>query len=404
MDNKTKHYSKLIKQYILNNYQKHFQKPVEGIINYPYFTSGIDYTSQVWDWGSWLNSLSLRSINSKELEECQKGVILNFLERMDSNGKMPILFSSKEVPWLKENSNAFKPCLSIHVLEISNKYNDFSWIKPHYEKLKRFIDYYDKYQKDIESGLYFWIDDFAIGFDNDPTVFYHPNNSVAAIYLNSLMYVELVSLSEIAKSLGYNDDYKKYLKKADELKNAINNECFDEIDGFYYSADISLRKIDPNEWLHSGHPRIYKTLPIKITTWAGMLPLWAKIASQEQADRCIKRYLNPEGLYSKYGIRSTAKNEKMYSEIASSNPSCWLGPIWINANYFTYIGLKRYGYKDLANEIAEKTINMLGKDLETNGGFHEYYNSNTGEGIRGLGMHGWNFLVLELINDLENNE
>ena len=109
MDNKTKHYSKLIKEYILNNYQKHFQKPVEGIINYPYFTSGIDYTSQVWDWGSWLNSLSLRSINSKELEECQKGVILNFLERMDSNGKMPILFSSKEVPWLKENSNAFKP-------------------------------------------------------------------------------------------------------------------------------------------------------------------------------------------------------------------------------------------------------------------------------------------------------
>lgn len=133
--------------------------------------------------------------------------------------------------------------------------------------------------------------------------------------------------------------------------------------------------------------------------WNDAFILW--VATQEQANECVKRYMNPEGLYSDFGIRSLAKNEKMYSEIASCNPSCWLGPIWVNANYFTYVGLLKYGFKDLAKELAIKTINLLGKSLKEHGGFYEYYNSITGEGIRGLGMHGWNLLVLLMIDDIE---
>ena len=190
---------------------------------------------------------------------------------------------------------------------------------------------------------------------------------------------------------------------SNELKQAIQNECYDPVDGFYYSVDLSLRKVDSSEWLHSGSPRHWHSLPIKIKTWASMLPLWCGIANKEQAANCVKNYTNPKGLYSDFGIRSLAKNEKMYLEISSGNPSCWLGPIWINANYFTFIGLKNYGYDNLAKEIAIKTIKLLGKDLIKNGGFHEYYNSNTGEGIRGLGMQGWNFLVLELIKEIEKN-
>ena len=217
------------------------------------------------------------------------------------------------------------------------------------------------------------------------------------------MYKELLSISKLAKLLGRKEE-KEFLEKANSLKNAIRNECFDKIDGMFYSVDLSLRKVDPNEWLHQNHPRFWHSLPIKIKTWACLLPLWAEIATKEEADRVIKNYLNSEGLCSKYGIRSVAKNEKMFGNFDTGNPSCWLGPIWINANYFTYVGLRNYGYDDLANDLAIKTINLLGKDIKENGEFHEYYHSETGEGIRGLGFQSWNFLVIRMINDLTKNE
>ena len=35
--------------------------------------------------------------------------------------------------------------------------------------------------------------------------------------------------------------------------------------------------------------------------------------------------------------------------------------------------------------------------------FHEYYDGETGLGVRGLGFQSWNFLVLRMINDLEKD-
>lgn len=400
MDNQLLKYCESLKKYIFDNYKLHFRKAIPGKLEYPFFSSGIDYSTQVWDWGSWLATISFKSIFDKDLELCQKGIILNFLNSMDVEGKMPIVISSESNDWLSEYHNIFKPCLAMHTLEICKKYNDFAWIKDKYEQFERFISYYDKYQKHEETGLYFWLDDFAIGTDNDPTVFYHQDKTVAHLLLNCLMYKELESLSELSGLLNKNEEALKYKEKALKLKDAILEECFDPIDGYFYSADVSLKPLDKDKWLHSGFPRFWKSLPIKVKTWTGILPLWANIATKEQAEKVIQRYLNKEELYSEFGIRSLAKNERMFYQHNSCNPSCWLGPVWVNANYFTYIAFKNYGYNDLAKDIAIKTIKLLGKDLEENGGFHEYYDSNTGKGIRGLGMHGWNFLVLNLINDI----
>ena len=406
MDQKLDYYINLINNYLENNYKNNFREPLLGVFNHPFLVPGADYTHQLWDWDSWLTGYALMGLKDEQSEEYQKGCVLNFLEHMDEEGRIPILIQKD--PWIftidkNYKSNIHKPCLAIHALEISIHYKDVEWIRDYFDKIIKFYSYYENNQKDIESGLFYWIDDFAIGFDNDPSVFYRPNKSSGAIYLNSLMYKELLSISSLAALLGRKEEEKDFLDKANKLKEAIRNECFDKVDGMFYSVDLSLRKVDSNEWLHSGHPRFWHSLPIKITTWASILPLWAGIASQEEADLVVKRYLNPEGLYSKYGIRSVAKNEKMFGIFDTGNPSCWLGPIWINANYFTYVGLKNYGYFDLAKEIAIKTIELLGKDLEQNGDFHEYYDSETGIGVRGLGFQSWNFLVIRLINDIKNN-
>ena len=57
----------------------------------------------------------------------------------------------------------------------------------------------------------------------------------------------------------------------------------------------------------------------------------------------------------------------------TNNPSNWLGPIWLVANY----GIPRtlnYGYRMEAEIMYKRTMRLLGEDLEKTGCLHEYYN------------------------------
>ncbi len=405
MDKETARYAKKIKEYIFANYKNNFRESVNNL-KHPFLVPGASYKHQLWDWDSWLTGLALLSIDDPSIEEYEKGCVLNFLDAQDKEGRIPILVQDSP-SWLfdlKEgtSTNIHKPCLSLHALAISAHYKDVSWIKDDFHKIEKYLSYYETHQRHTETGLYFPLDDLGLGFDNDPTVFYRPLCSTATIYLNSLMQAELKATSDLAALLGLKEKAIIYKEKADALATAIHEELFDHRDGFFYSADISLRPVDKNEWLHSGAPRNYHSLPIRIETWAGILPLYSGFATKEEAKRVIEEhYLNPKTLYSEFGIRSLSSSEKMYRNISSGNPSCWVGPIWINANYFTYIALKNYGYDTLAEEIAAKTIRILGKDLEKQGQFSEYYDAETGVGLRNPGFQSWNFLVLPMILDLE---
>ena len=202
----------------------------------------------------------------------------------------------------------------------------------------------------------------------------------------------------ISKKLGSDADVKHYESAAEALKDAVRAHCYDERNGFYYSVDLNLRKIDPDEVLHSGCPRHWSTLIQRIDVWSGFLAMWSGIATAEQAERMVKEnYLNEKTFNARYGIRTLSKSEKMYRIVKSGNPSCWLGPIWGISNYFTAVALEKYGYKELANELTEKTIELYGKDIEQCGEMHEYYDPDTGEGVNNQGFQSWNLLVGNLI-------
>lgn len=403
MNNIIQRYCSLITAYITNNYKQNFREP-ESWIKYPFLVPGANYSKSLWDWDSWLTGEALLELDDETIIKYQKGCILNFLDHTKENGMMPILIQTdnKVKKDFSDNyvGNIHKPCIAQHALSISKKINDVEWLRPHFNKIEKFIEFYEINQFDKESGLYFWIDDTAIGFDNDPTVFYRPNNSTGAIYLNSMMYKELLAISELAEMFGNKTKAEEFKNKAETLKLSIQKECFDNVDCFFYSVDLSLRKVDPTVHLHSGQPRFWHSLPIKITTWAGLMPLWAEIATKEQAELVLKHYLDKDGLNSKFGVRSVSKKEKMYGIFNTGNPSCWLGPVWIVANYMAYEGFKNYGFVKEAKELAIKTITLLGEDLEKNGEFHEYYDGDTGLGVRGKGFQSWNFLVIKMIKDL----
>ena len=89
MDRKNE-YITAIKEYAAGNYRKMFRE-LEGNLRYKFIVPGSCYHNELWDWDSWLTNLALDQFaDGTEMEEYEKGCILNFLECTDEEGKMPI--------------------------------------------------------------------------------------------------------------------------------------------------------------------------------------------------------------------------------------------------------------------------------------------------------------------------
>lgn len=400
-------YIKLIKEYSQNTYEKMLRNPC-GSIKHPFIVPGSQsYNNCLWDWDSWLTDIAVsqimldNQIDNDFFIEYEKGSILNFLEHEFSNGAIPIVITSDFArDKFNTEGNIHKPCLAQHIAFIIKKTGESEWIRPYICGLEKFISYYREHCMHKETGLYYWITDEMIGVDNDPCTFYRPDKSSASIYLNCLMYKELMAMSYIFQKLKLDDE--KYIKSANNIKNAINEHLWDERNGFYYSADINLRPIDIKENLHSGAPRHWHCLIQRIDVWSGIMAMWAGIATKEQAERMVyENVMNQNTFWARYGICTLSKLEKMYCIKKTGNPSCWLGPIWGISNWMCFKGLMDYGFGKPARELAKKTIILFGRDIQKCGEMHEYYHPDTGEGVNNQGFQNWNLLVNNMIAYIE---
>ena len=407
-------YINLIKDYSKDAYKWITREP-KGSLRHPFIVPGKPYPYQLWDWDSWLTDVAARQIildnggeGLSDFLEFEKGCVLNFLEHTDENGYMPILIDGEgEVIFLKDCKNMHKPCLVQHLaflLQVTG--DDMSWLEPsHLDAIVRFLARYKSEYRHSESGLYRFLDDTAIGVDNDPSIFYRPFGSTASVYLNCLMYKELLAAEYVFRAYGDGEKADYYKAEADELKAIVREHLWDEKCGMYYSADISLYPVDPDQWLHSGKPRHWSSLIMRIDEWSGFLAMWAGIATPEEAERMVREnMLNEKTFWSNYGVRSLSRLEKMYKVWQSGNPSCWIGPIWGNANYMCFRALLDYGYVEEARELAKRTVELFGKGIEKHGDMHEYYDPDTGEGVHNLSFQSWNLLVNNMIAWLEGRD
>ncbi len=405
-------YIELIKNYSRDAYKK-LTREAMGRLKYPFLVPGAVYAYDLWDWDSWLTDIAIRQILadgdgvSEEYLACERGCILNFLDYTDSEGNMPIVVDAHgKITFLDGKKNIHKPCIAQHLAFILGQTGgDCSWFRDSFYKLEAFIDNYRKNSKHAPTGLYFFRDDTAIGVDNDPSVFYRPECSTASIYLNVLMYKELCAMAYILRAMKESERADAYEREAEELSAAINEHLYDEKCGMYYSADLNLLPVDEGEWLHSGAPRHWHSLIMRLDSWSGFMALWAGIATPEQAKRVVEENLvNTSTFMGAFGVRSLSKLEKMYRVEKTGNPSCWLGPVWGICAYMCFRGLLNYGYEREARELAEKTVTLFGGDIAECGEMHEYYDADTGVGVNNQGFQSWNLLVNNMIAYLEGRE
>jgi hypothetical protein len=392
-----------------------------GAFAHPFITPGSQqYADILWDWDSWLSDVALRQIllevgtdeDRQKALPYERGSVLNYLNYGGMDGWVPIILK-RDSPSRKElkaraqiyDTNMHKPCLAQHAAFLTQiGGGDAEWLRERFHNLQAFVNRYKNHQRHKATGLYYWNDDAAIGVDNDPATFMRPPRSSGSIYLNCMMYKELLALAYLCERLNMGEIGVLYRRDADELKASIQKHCWDERDGFFYSVDLNLLPFeakpfsgDPKLILHSGYPRDYDCLIQRLGVWSGFLALWAGVATPEQAQRIVREhYKNEKTFNAPYGVRTLSKLEKMYNVRASGNPSLWSGPIWGVSNYMVFRGLVDYGFEAEARELAEKTIRLFGRDFERFGALHEYYLPESGEPVLNKGFQNWNYLVLNM--------
>lgn len=410
--------------------RKHIYKDMKGMYReagqslvYPFLAPGSSqYLDMLWDWDSWLSNVALRQIllengNDKDREEALKyeqGCVLNALHYGGMDGWIPIWIErdapSREEMLKKRNpwkSNMHKPTIAQHAAFIvRNMDGDAEWLREEFYKLQAFVCKYLNHHRHHTTGLMYWQTDEAIGVDNDPSTFYRPHGSSGSIFLNALMYRELLAMEYLADCLNMGEIADSFRKEADGLKIQVQEHCWDPRDGFYYSVDLNLLPVEkpdveglmPSDlFLHVGQPRNYDCLIQRFSVWSGFMAMWSGIATQEQAKEMVEKHFHDKRSFnSPSGIRTLSPLEKMYNVRASGNPSSWQGPIWINVNYLVFRGLVKYGFVEEAKELAEKTVLLLGKDYERFGALHEYYLPDNGEPVLNKGFQNWNLLVLNM--------
>lgn len=115
--------------------------------------------------------------------------------------------------------------------------------------------------------------------------------------------------------------------------------------------------------------------PIRVNANATFAPLFAGLASPEQATRLVAEHFDNPREYapngdSKFRLPSVAKNERGFSP-----RRYWCGPVWIQMNWIIAHGLRRYGYHTQADALVRDSLALVAQS-----GFREYYDPCDGSG------------------------
>lgn len=205
--------------------------------------------------------------------------------------------------------------------------------------------------------------------------------------LNCMLVMEARSLEKMANVLGLKTAAAKWQKDFRKRAALINKYCWDDKNGFYYNVDKKTHGFSYSE-----------TNDLKRDEIIGFLPLWAGVASKDQAARLVKKLTDTSEFWRPYGIPSLSAKDPYY------NPKgYWNGPVWVEWNYLIERGLLNYGYKKEAKELVKRVAKGMIAVLRQNHELWEFYSPDEAWG----GYHRtyiWAGLINRMMMDLQSGQ
>jgi hypothetical protein len=129
-----------------------------------------------------------------------------------------------------------------------------------------------------------------------------------------------------------------------------------------------------------------------VETWAALAPLALPDLPEAIGRRLVEEHLlDPERFWLPVPPASVSAAEPSFTPGRGSRVRrYWRGPTWVNAAWLLWLGLRRLGYRERADEMASAIARAVLRE-----GAREYYNPLTGEGL-GTADFAWTTLALEM--------
>jgi glycogen debranching enzyme len=191
------------------------------------------------------------------------------------------------------------------------------------------------------------------------------------VLVNSVFLDGLASLERLAARAGDGRLEQWAHGQAEKTLAAVLERCWDERRGLFFTlAGPEERRAE-------------------VKTIISLMPLAAEQLPAEIAARLVEHLADPREFWTAYPVPSVAIDEPRFvREAEIGGERCiWRGPCSPPTNWLLCRGLRRHGYREQADAIAERM-----REAAARGGFNEFYDPLTGRPV-GAADFGWGTLA-----------
>jgi len=425
-----KDYVKVARKILDGNWTGSYTKPAPAL--YPH----------QWNWDSGFIAMGYAHYNQKRAQQ----EILSLFKHQWPNGMVPqIVFNPEalgnyfpepdfwQAPEGRPTSGITMPplhaiaCLHIHEAA-KNGEEARAFLKVMFPKLLHAHRYFYQYRDPRRSGLVYIRHPWESGLDNSPA-WDKPLQSIE-VHKGKLPPYERKDLKHgvPAEQRPSHEDYDRYVLLVDIFRRLhyVEEDLFKEcpflvLDVLFNSilcrANRDLIEIgrileedvsEIEEWAGLTSRAISEVLwcpdcnnfesfdlvgggHLHTATASSFMPLFAGAASKKQVEILYDTINSIAFCALHQGNCFTIPNYDMTREDFDSK-NYWRGPVWININWMVSQGLKGYGYKEKADAMKRDMI-----QLPVRFDFHEYFDSQTGQGYGSSGFSWTAALFLDLV-------
>ena len=201
----------------------------------------------------------------------------------------------------------------------------------------------------------YWTSGYGSGMDNQPRLDPYWNDALSHGHLSWIdatahQYISATVLVKMADLLGRSNETKLLEKEAENLYAIVNDTMWDEEDGFYYDTR------------RDGKTTKNKTIGAYWALLAGLVP-------ENRRSRFISHLENEAEFNRPTRIPTWAASNEYYCPTGGY----WRGGVWAPTNYMVMKGLTKYGYDELAHEIALSFLNTVVTVCNKTGTLFENY-------------------------------
>lgn len=353
------------------------KKTPHGIsLPHAYITPNQDRSPYLFYWDS---HFMFKGLIGTKRETVTKDVVENFAYLFRSFGLIPNLNAQYAL------DRSQPPFLSSMILDAYRVFNDKKWLKEMTDIAKEeyknvWLDKKGVYHHSVKGSVLSRYGDCDLGYPltselesgwDFTTRFYGRCDEFLPVDLNSYLYKyerDFVYVAEIFKN---HKEASFWKRKAQKRTREIIKLMWDEEEGFFFDFNYFTRK--RSEFL----------------SLAGFTPLWAGLATKDQAKRMVKKL--PE-FETPYGLAITSKSSLIgkinLAKIPNVclpaikpllEPKQWDWPnIWAPLEYLTVVGLLNYGFLEDARQIMKKSIAAQTKVFQTYQTLFERIDGETG--------------------------